>query len=127
MKSQSDIVEGGGWVTRQTVGRPRARFFGFLSVIWLGVSIWASFPFWDGWPESFGSLEWLCTTLLLPQPVFVVLGVVFLLTEQPHTMTVERPNPDYDIRKLYWTGPRLRHSLHLPRPIIRRAENKTGS
>ena len=35
MKSHSSIVEGGGWITRQTVARPRARFFGFLSVIWL--------------------------------------------------------------------------------------------
>src|SRR6188474_3174616 len=101
MKSHSDIVESGGWITRQTIGRPRARFFGFLSVIWLFVSIGASFPFWDGWPQSFGYLEWLCSVLLVPQPVFVVLAVVFLLTERPHIITEQHPNPDYDIRKLY--------------------------
>ena len=101
MKSHSDIVEGGGWITRQTVGRPRARFFGFLSIIWLGVSIGASFPFWDGWPQSFGYLEWLCSALLVPQPVFVVAAVVFLLTEQPRTITETHRNPEYDIRKLY--------------------------
>jgi hypothetical protein len=101
MKSSAQIVHGGGWVTRQTVGRPRARFFGFLSVIWLLVSFCASFPFWNGWPETFGDLEWLCGALLLPQPVFVILGVIFLLTEQPRTITEQHPNPDYDIRKLY--------------------------
>jgi hypothetical protein len=101
MKSHSDIVEGGGWITRQTVGRPRARFFGFLSIIWLGVSIGASFPFWHGWPQSFGYLEWLCSALLVPQPVFAVAAVVFLLTEQPRTITETHRNPEHDIRKLY--------------------------
>jgi len=101
MKLQSDIVEGGGWITRQTVGRPRARFFGFLSVIWLFISIGASFPFWDGWPQSFGYMEWLCSVLLVPHPVFVMLAVVFLLTEKPRTITEEHSNPEYDIRKLY--------------------------
>jgi hypothetical protein len=101
MKSSIQIVEGGGWVTRQFVGRPRARFFGFLSVIWLGVSLCASCPFWFGWPESFGYWEWFCGALLVAQPVFVVLAVVFLVTEQPHTIVEKHRNPDYDIRKLY--------------------------
>jgi hypothetical protein len=101
MKSSIQIVEGGGWITRQNVGRPRARFFGFLSVIWLGVSLCASFPFWDAWPESFGYLEWVCGALLVPQPLFVVLAVVFWLTEQPCTIVEQHRNPDYDIRKLY--------------------------
>jgi len=101
MKSSAQIVDGGGWLTRQAIGRPRARFFGLLSFIWLGVSVGASFPFWDGWPPSFGWLEWLCGALLVPQPVFVVLAVVFLLTERPRTIIKNRPNPDYDIRKLY--------------------------
>jgi len=26
---------------------------------------------------------------------------VFLLTEQPRTITKRRPNPEYDLRKLY--------------------------
>lgn len=101
MKSSTQIVHGGGWFTRQTVGRPKARFFGFLSVIWLFVSIGASFPFWDGWPQSFGYWEWLCSALLVPQPVFVILAAVFLFTEQPRTIIEQHPNPDYDIRKLY--------------------------
>jgi hypothetical protein len=101
MKSHSHIVEGSGWITRQSIGRPRARFFGFLSLLWLVVSICASFPFWDGWPQSFGWLDWLCSTLLAPLPVLVVLACVFLFTEQPRTIIERRRNPDYDIRKMY--------------------------
>ena len=101
MKENSEFVEGGGWITRQTVGRPKARFFGFLSLIWVPVSIWASLPFWDGWPQPFGYLEWLCSALLASHPVFVVLAILFLFTEQPRTITQERRNPDCDLRKLY--------------------------
>jgi hypothetical protein len=101
MKSTARIIHGGGWLTRQTVGRPRARFFGFLSAIWLLVSLCASHPFWGGWPEAFGYLEWLCGALLMPQAVFVILTVFFWLTEPQRVLTEEHPNPDCDIRKLY--------------------------
>jgi hypothetical protein len=101
MKSNEQIVCGGGWFTRQTVGRPRARFCSFLSLIWLPVSVCASVSFWDGWPASFEWLEWLCSALLVPQPVFVVLSVVYLLTEKPRTTFALHSNPDYDLRKLY--------------------------
>src|SRR6266536_2566577 len=50
MKSGAQIVYGGGWLTRQTIGRPKTRAFTFLSLIWLGVSLCVLFPFWDGWP-----------------------------------------------------------------------------
>jgi hypothetical protein len=82
----------------QTTG---ARFFAFLSVIWLGVSLCASLPFWDGWPDSFGYLELLCSALIIPQPVFVVLAIVFRLAEQPRSIVEHNRNPDYDIGKLY--------------------------
>jgi hypothetical protein len=101
MESSSQIVEDGGWFTRQTTCRPRARLFGSLSIIWLAVSVFASMPFWGGWPESFVYLEWLCSLLLIPLPILVVLTIVFLMTEQPRTTVEHRPNPDYDIRKLY--------------------------
>jgi len=101
MKSREQIVHGGGWVRRQTVGRPKARLLTLISVIWLGVSICASIPFWDGFPESFSGLEWLCVLLVLLEPVFIVLAVVFWLREQPRTITHRRPNPDYDMRNLY--------------------------
>jgi hypothetical protein len=44
MKSSAQIIHGGGWVTRQVVARRRARFFGFLSILWLAVwSDWGAF------------------------------------------------------------------------------------
>ena len=101
MKPSSDIVEGGGWVTRTTVRRPWTHFFVFLSIIWLGVAICATFPFWDGWPQSFGYLEGLCIVLLVLQPVFDTLAIIFWLKEKPRTITEQQPNPDYDIGKLY--------------------------
>lgn len=94
-------MHGGGWVTQETLCRPRTRFFGVLALIWVVVSICASIPFWNGWPESFRWLEWLCVALLLPQIVFFVLAVVFFLTEQPHAVVEYQPNPDCDVRNLY--------------------------
>lgn len=100
-KSKSQIVYGGGWTTHETVGKPRARFFGFLSLIWLLVSFCVASLFWGGWPETFGYLEWVCGALLVPLPVFITLAGVFLLSEQPRTFRSLQPNPDYDIRKLH--------------------------
>jgi len=101
MKS-SDIVHGGGWMKRKFIGRPKSRFFAFLSVIWLAVSLCASAPFWlDAWPPTFSGVEWLCGLLILPEPAFIVLAIVFAVTEKPREMTEHIPNPDYDIRKLY--------------------------
>ena len=101
MKS-SDIVAGGGWVRRQSVGKPKTRLFTFISVVWLGVSLCASIPFWlDTWPPSFSGLEWLCLLLMAPQVVFIALATAFALTENPRSITEHIPNPDYDLRKLY--------------------------
>jgi hypothetical protein len=44
MKSNTEIVHGGGWVKRQFVGKPKALIFTFLAVIWLGVSRNAAEP-----------------------------------------------------------------------------------
>lgn len=101
MKSDSKIVCGGGWITSVTVGKPRARFFGFLWLIWLLVSFVASTPFWDGWPETFGYLEWVCGALLVPLPVLTTLAIVFLVIEPPRAIVSHRRNPGHDLRKLY--------------------------
>jgi hypothetical protein len=101
MKSCSDFVANGGWHERQSVGRRRARFFGFLSVMWLLVSTPSGILLWDRWSQSFGYLEWLCLAMLVPQPVFVLLAFAFLLTEKPLQMAEQTSNPDYDLRKLY--------------------------
>ena len=101
MNSSVSIAANGGWVTRRIVRRPRARFFSFLSVIWLFVAITASLPLCNGWPQSFGFLEWLCAVSLLLQPLWGGLAVAFWLTEKPRLISEPEPNPDYDPRKLY--------------------------
>src|SRR5256885_14238299 len=69
MKSSAHIVHGGGWVVREAVGRPKARFCTFLSVIWFGISIPASLPLWNGWSKLDSGVEW-CSLLILPHTVF---------------------------------------------------------
>jgi hypothetical protein len=101
MKSSTPIVDGGGWLSRKTVGRPRTRFVGRLAVIWLLVSAYASFPFWGGWPESFGWMEWLCGAVLLTEPVLVTLAIVLFVIERPRALIEQQANPDCDIRKMY--------------------------
>ncbi len=87
-----------GWMARETLGRPRARFCGFLAVIWATVSIIAALLLWQGLdtPElaEIRRLAWL---LLLPEPVFIGLAVFFRLTEAPRAI----PAP------LDWHGPIL--------------------
>jgi hypothetical protein len=101
MKLCSDIAAGGGWVTREIEGRPKARFFGFLSAVWLFVAFPASIVFLNGSSEPFGVLEWLCLLLLLPQPVLVGLAVAYRLVEKPRRLCERLGNPDYDPHKLY--------------------------
>jgi TRAP-type C4-dicarboxylate transport system permease small subunit len=101
MKPNTHFVCGGGWVTRQTVGRPRARLFGLFSLVWLSVSFCATMPFWNGWPSSFGWPEWIYVALLVPQPIFAGLALASLITDPPRTITQRQRNPDHDIRKLY--------------------------
>jgi hypothetical protein len=101
MKS-SGIVQGGGWVNRQSIGKPKARVFTMLSVVWVAVSLGASTPFWlDTWPPSFSGLQWFCIFLISLNVVFIVLAIVFALTEQPRSTTEQIPNPDHDIRNLH--------------------------
>jgi len=102
MKTSDHIVHGGGWVQRKSVGRPKARLFGILALVWLGVCVAVSAPFWlDSWPPTFSGAEWLSLLLMLPEPVFLVLAIRFALTEQPRSITEHVPNPDHDLRKLY--------------------------
>ena len=84
-----------------TTRRRKARFFSLLSCLWLLVSVGASFPFWNGWPESFSDLEWFCTMLIVLEPVFIVLAVVSRFTERPRIIREMRRNPDYDVRKFH--------------------------
>jgi hypothetical protein len=75
---------------------------GFLSIFWMGMAAGGSYPYWEGWPTSFGWIDWLISALLVgPLPVFLGLAVVFWIAEKPRTILVELPSGDHDLRKLY--------------------------
>ena len=101
MGKLSEIVAGGGWVVRRSVGRPKTRLFVVVSLAWLAVSVPAGFVFFGGWPGSFSAIEFVALLLIAPSPIFIALAVWFSRTEQPCIIEQEIPNPDYDPRKLY--------------------------
>jgi len=99
--TSSAIVHGGGWVTERVMSKPKAEFFGFVSVVWLFVAICGMFPFWDGWPRKIGWTEVLCGGLVLAEPVFLAVALFLFIREQPRVILRHRQNPNYDLRKLY--------------------------
>jgi hypothetical protein len=101
MNLHSHIVEGGGWITLQTVGRKRARLFGLLTGMYLPISAGALAAYAEGWPVQTGSFEWFCAGALVVQLVLAAMALFCLINEKPRTMTEHRRSPDYDMRKLY--------------------------
>ena len=101
MSIDSRIVECGGWRTKRIVGRPKARLFGFLSLVWLCVSYAASMPFWGGSPKPFGWLEGVCLLLMLPLPVLCTMAITFLCIEKPRSFTREDPIEERNLRNLH--------------------------
>jgi hypothetical protein len=101
MKSKADIVQGGGWVTHETLGRPKARFFTFLSVVGGAVSLCAGMLVWAGLPELAFFGRWTCIFLIALELSSIVLAVVFRFIEKPRPLVEHLPNPDHDARKLY--------------------------
>jgi hypothetical protein len=101
MKPNSNIIHGGGWVERQTTGKPKASALTFISVVWLLVSICASTLFWNGFPGSFSWSDWLFISLIAVEPIWILLAVVFWLIEPSRTITERKPNPSYDMHNLY--------------------------
>src|SRR2546423_2062842 len=103
MNAINHFVEGGGWVDRQIMGRPKTQFCGFLSLIWCPISLIGLHPFLEmsGNGVFIFDNEMLLGLLILPHPVFIGLILFFLLTEKPRKMIGRTGNPDYDLRKLY--------------------------
>src|SRR5579872_2615031 len=101
MEFNEHIVADGGGITRLTTGRPVARLFMFLSVIWCLMAICAPFPFWEGWPRAFSALDWLCGLLVVLEPIFIVLAIGFGLIEKPRTITWQEQSSDHDVRQLH--------------------------
>lgn len=98
--SSHAVVAGGGWRTREVTVRPKSRAFAFLSVVWLPVSIFASSPFWDGWPAQLAVTDILCVLLLVVQVALVSAAVVLFLTEKPRRVTEHLPAPPTDNRTI---------------------------
>jgi hypothetical protein len=87
------ILHGGGWFEREAIGKPRARFFGFLSLAWLFVCVAALIPIWPLWhklPPLGFTFGWLCVLLLVPEPVLVALALLFWAFEKPRKFIVRR-------------------------------------
>jgi hypothetical protein len=101
MAGAGQIVEGGGWFARQVVVRPKARFFTFLSVVWLAVIGLGLFLVWSGPADDFSGWRWLYAFPVLPEPAFIALAIVFWITEEPRSVSERYPNPHFDLRKLY--------------------------
>lgn len=94
------IIHGGGHIARQKVIRPKARLFGFLSVIWLPLTAIGSMVWWtigaDQLPAA-AWLPWLCGLIIALQPVFIALSLAFLFFERPRRVTVmEQYRPPND-------------------------------
>jgi hypothetical protein len=101
MVAAAKIIEGGGWFTRQVVVRPKARFFTFLSIVWLAVGGFGLFLFWSGAADDFSAWRWLYAFPVLPEPVFIALAIVFWITEEPRAVSERCQNPDPDLRTLH--------------------------
>ena len=101
MESYPDNFETGSWTVRQTIRRPKTRFFTLLSCLWLLASVGASFPFWHGWPESFSALESFCGFVIVFEPVFIALAVAFWFTEPPFIIQEQYRDLDGELLKFH--------------------------
>lgn len=83
----ADIIHDGGWRAVTMRGRRRARFFGFMSVVWLLVSAPVLLFGWQGGMEVVGGWSWLVLGLACLHPVWLGLAIWYGLTERPRTYT----------------------------------------
>ena len=100
MKKPTCIVAGGGWVRRQTVGKPKARLFGFLSIAWPCLAFLVAVLSLD-LSATGEDIDTAYFFAFLPEPFFVLAAVVFWRLERPRSITDTMPNPEYDPGKLY--------------------------
>ena len=78
------IVACGGWVVRESVGRPKMQFFACVAALWSVVAVLGAMMAWtgsvDGVPDETARLSlWM----VLPEPVLIVLALWFAFTEAP--------------------------------------------
>ena len=73
-----------GWMAREITARPKARFFGFLAVIWAAVALIGALLLWLGTPDTeLGEIRRLAWLFLIPEPIFLSLAIFFRLVERP--------------------------------------------
>ncbi len=101
MDTELQIVAGGGWVTRHVVARAKARFFTFLSVVWLPAAAVGGFLSWFSPDGGAFAGTWLSGLAVLLEVVLMALSVLFWLTEEPRAATERHQNLNSDPRKLY--------------------------
>jgi hypothetical protein len=94
-QADGGIIHSGGWSVCATTVRPKMDCCLGLSILWIGVSFLASMPFWDGWPDTFGAVQWLGLLLLVPHPVLLGASVYFFFTDppKPETQPAAQPRP----------------------------------
>ena len=83
-------------------GRPIARFFGFLSIVWLFLSftpVSLLFAFGTLWIKTEPSLSYICWFLIIPHPIIVALAIYFWLTEKPRNYEEDYVKEDDNLIK----------------------------
>lgn len=99
MDPTQNFINGGGWIVHEAFGRPKARLFAFLSLVWCLVCVVAGMLVYS--EEMSLIYRWACVALLTLEPVFIVLAIVFAIFEKPRAFRGYLPNPDYDASNLY--------------------------
>jgi len=100
MPSNQPTVREGGWIEVPVQSRPKARLFGLLALVWLGVVGLVSLPFWTAdWQSKlagkFSDANWICILLAIPEIVLLVLAVQYYFTETPVERIHLRRDPNY--------------------------------
>ena len=81
-----------GLVTREAWRRPKARFFGFVSVVWL-VLAFICLPLVLALDEKgeFPDIDRFAWFLVLPSALLIMLTIFFWLTERPRRVVEHAP------------------------------------
>ena len=92
----SRIIAGGGWHKQTLHGRPKARFFTFLSLVWSGVSVTLGGLFYversDATTQQLPpTLYYLCAAAVILHVLFITAAIVFRLIEQPRDLSIRLP------------------------------------
>ena len=103
MSDNSRFVAGGGWVTRKRQVKPMSSVVAVIALVWsLGCIYSASCLILDSYPRSSPSGKLACWAAVGLMPMFVIIAIIVWRKEKPREISVRVPNPDYDIRNLYF-------------------------